>query len=258
MRSSVALVLLVLSHDSGAVMLRRAPARSTVTRGGSIAASAMAATAPAWTVRTMRRSDILPIAKLLQDSFAGEGRTFLSPKPRSQLDVAVTTVRLALDIERRCTTWDWARHSQLVAESAEGSLLGFVEVWGEDQDSVGNLSAITPQPCLFNLCVAPGARRLGVARALIEQCEQKCLDWGEQELFLKVRVRARVLSHTHTLPRVLYCVACRARRALLRNHPGLNASFAHAGATRQRGCRHSLPHGRLCGVRDAAHVGRHA
>ena len=132
-------------------------------------------------MRLMTRDDIFPIARLVHDSFAGEGRTYLSPTSRSWFDVASTIVLLALDIERRCTTWDWSRHAQLVAESAEGQLLGFVEVWAEDEDSVGNLSAVTPQPCLFNLCVTPSARRLGVARELIEQSERKCLEWGERE-----------------------------------------------------------------------------
>ncbi|KAL1496170.1 hypothetical protein AB1Y20_014787 [Prymnesium parvum] len=133
-----------------------------------------------WTVRVMRRADILPIARLLETSFAGEAHASWS-------SALATQALLALDVERRCTTWEWSRHLQLVAESAEGRLLGFAEVWGEDEASVGNQSAHTPQPCLFNLCVARDARRRGVARALIQRCEEACAGWGEAELFLKVR-----------------------------------------------------------------------
>ncbi|KAL3926434.1 MAG: hypothetical protein SGPRY_003299 [Prymnesium sp.] len=146
-----------------------------------------AAGSSGFSVRPMRRSDILPAASLLESSFAADRFTFMSPNSRSWLDVYWTSLLLALDIERRCTTWDWSRHLQLVAESAEGRLLGFVEVWGEDESSIGNVSAITPQPCLFNLCVSREMRRLGIARSLIERCEQTCIEWGESELFLKVR-----------------------------------------------------------------------
>lgn len=141
-----------------------------------------------WRIRPATRSDILPIALLMGDSFAAQEPTFSSPKPQSSFDKWLTTGLLALDIERRCTTWAWSRHLQLVAESSGGGLVGFVEIWGEDEDSIGNRDAPTPQPCLFNLCVQQNARRLGIAQALIERCEATCLEWGERELFLKVRL----------------------------------------------------------------------
>ncbi|EOD08525.1 hypothetical protein EMIHUDRAFT_217217 [Emiliania huxleyi CCMP1516] len=98
----------------------------------------------------------------------------------------VTQLKTALDIEQRCTPWHWSRHAQLVAESlsSEG-LLGFVEMWGENEGSVGNESAVAPQPCLFNLCVVPHARRSGIARALLDACEDACLDWGGSVLALR-------------------------------------------------------------------------
>jgi len=96
--------------------------------------------------------------------------------------------RLALDMEQRMTPWHWCRHAQLVAEDAvDGAILGYVEVWAEDAASLQNLSAVTPQPVLFNLCVAPNARRSGVARDLVRECEAQCSSWGEDNLFLKVR-----------------------------------------------------------------------
>ena len=109
-------------------------------------------------IRSLERTDLLPTAALMQESFAGTDRCFLSPRDRSWPDIAITTARLALDIERRATPWDWARHAQLVACAADGELLGFVELWGEDSAALGNFSATTPQPSLFNLCVSQRAR----------------------------------------------------------------------------------------------------
>ena len=60
-------------------------------------------------------------------------------------------------------------------------------VWGEDEESLGNVTAQSPQPVLFNLCVAAEARRRGVALALIRRCEEACQSWGDGALYLKVR-----------------------------------------------------------------------
>jgi len=138
---------------------------------------------PHMTMRPMARADILPATRLVYDSFRSDSK----PTPNSPWFALTTKAKIALDIEQRCTPWDWSRHAQLVAQSAEGDLMGFVEVWGENERSVGDPSAAMPQPCLFNLCVDPRARRLGVARALVGRCEQECVEWGESQLFLKVR-----------------------------------------------------------------------
>ena len=149
-----------------------------------------AAAVTGFTIRDAARSELWPVATLVHDSFAAREPSFLSPAPLVGVQAAITTARLALDIERRATPWDWARHRQLVAEdSSSGELVGFVEVWGEDADSMRREEAVTPQPCLFNLCVAPAARRRGVGRALIARCEELCGEWGEAEMYLKVRLR---------------------------------------------------------------------
>ena len=109
------------------------------------------------TIRLARRDDLLRIASLINGAFA-------IPRERNGLERSLNTARLALDVERRLTPWNWNRHQQLVAESSGGDILGFVELWAEDSASVDKLDAQTPQPCLFNLCVAEGARRSGVRR----------------------------------------------------------------------------------------------
>ena len=135
----------------------------------------------ATTVRLVNRSDLFAAATLLYDAFA------VSRQPASWLVAVATKARLALDIEQRMTPWDWGRHAQLIAEDSSGRPLGFVEVWGEDATALSNRSSQTPQPVLFNLCVASGARRAGVARLLVERSEDECRSWGDEEVYLKVR-----------------------------------------------------------------------
>jgi ribosomal protein S18 acetylase RimI-like enzyme len=135
------------------------------------------------TVRQARREDMWSLCSLLHDSFAA-----VDPTPLAPVRALSYKVRLALDIEQRMTPWDWTRHTQLVAEDPAGQLLGFAEVWGEDTSSLNNASAATPQPVLFNLCVDPTARRSGVARLLVARSEEFCQLWGEEQIFLKVRV----------------------------------------------------------------------
>lgn len=154
----------------------------------SLAAAALLTSSP-YSIRLAARSDLLPIAYLIEQTFAAEAPelSFASAKPRSWLERQCATARVALDVERRMTPWDWGRHSQLVVEAEDGTILGFAEVWGEDATSLGNISATSPQPALFNLCVSSNARRRGVARALLRECEEATAAWGDTSLFLKVR-----------------------------------------------------------------------
>ena len=144
-------------------------------------------------VRLAQRRDLLPLSGVVERSFAAPvdgSRTtsFSSSQAYTALDALNTRIRIGLDIERRMTPWDWCRHAQVIAEDrASGRILGFAEVWGEDAESLNNLTAKSPQPVLFNLCVAREARRRGVALALLSKCEEQCLRWGDETLHLKVR-----------------------------------------------------------------------
>ena len=167
-------------------------------------ASLGSSSSSSFSVRLAARSDILPVGILIERAFAfnrfenganddddndaAVARTYSTSRDRSWVESWITCARIALDVERRMTPWDWCRHAQLVAEDSEsGAILGFAEVWAEDAESLANASAVTPQPVLFNLCVSEVARRRGVARELVRQCEDRCRSWGEEELFLKVR-----------------------------------------------------------------------
>ena len=84
-------------------------------------AVALQSTAPPrdWNLRLARRGELWAVASLLQDAFAQPG------VDRSLIEVLATQARLALDVEKRLTPWNWARHRQLVAESNDdGRLIG--------------------------------------------------------------------------------------------------------------------------------------
>lgn len=136
-----------------------------------------------WIVRPAARSDLWRAATLMQDAFTAPGRP--------GIDRWLTTCRLALDIEQRMTPWDWARHRQFVVEAAsagEGEgLLGFAELWAEDDACLEDRNATVPQPALFNVCVSPAAEGRGIGRALLQRAEEECLAWEERYLFLKVK-----------------------------------------------------------------------
>ena len=144
-------------------------------------------------IRLANRADLIPLSGMMERAFAapadGSRRTtFNSATSYGPLDSLNTRLRLALDVESRMTPWDWCRHAQVVAEDAQsGRILGFAEVWGEDAESLNNLTAKSPQPVVFNLCVAKEARRRGVAMGMLARCEEEAARWGDEALHLKVR-----------------------------------------------------------------------
>ena len=154
------------------------------------------------TVRMARRGDLPQLSGVVERAFAatteGSGEvTFMSSGKRTLLETLETRFRIGLDMERRNTPWDWCRHAQVVAEDAStGQILGFAEVWGEDEESLYNMSSLSPQPALFNVCVSSGARRRGVASSLVRKCEEVCRQWGDECMHLKVRG----LISPHTSP----------------------------------------------------------
>ena len=129
-------------------------------------------------VRDPARGEVWRIASLVEESFGA--------CERSYVERAYNTARLAFDIERRLTPWHWSRHRQLVAEDGTGRLVGFIELWGEDDSTLGRDEAQSPQPCVFNLCVADDSRRQGVGRALLKRAEEHCAEWRQPTVYLKV------------------------------------------------------------------------
>jgi len=142
-------------------------------------------TGQGWVVRPAQRRDLWACAELMHDSFAGG--------PKGGVDRWLTTCRLALDLEQRMTPWSWSRHLQLVAEETDSSsgdgLIGFAELWAEDDQCIEDTEASVPQPALFNVCVAQTAQGRGIGRELMSVSEDQCRTWGEKFLFLKVQER---------------------------------------------------------------------
>ena len=77
-----------------------------------------------------------------------------------------------------------AVHSMLVAcRQTDGKVLGFAEIDGrptKDENAA-------PRPYMCNLAVCPKWRRKGIAKALVNRSEDKAVQWGKSEMFLKVR-----------------------------------------------------------------------
>ena len=77
-----------------------------------------------------------------------------------------------------------AVHSMLVAcRQTDGKVLGFAEIDGrptKDENAA-------PRPYMCNLAICPKWRRKGIAKALVQQSEDKAVQWGKTEMYLKVR-----------------------------------------------------------------------
>ena len=75
-------------------------------------------------------------------------------------------------------------HTMLVAcRQTDGKVLGFAEIDGRPAKKENE----APRPYMCNLAVCPKWRRKGIAKELVRQCEEKALQWGKSEIFLKVR-----------------------------------------------------------------------
>ena len=83
---------------------------------------------------------------------------------------------------------DKAQHRVLVAATtnATSQIVGYIDV----DDRVPNRNTsykYNPRPYLSDLCIAPEYRRRGIARALVEECEDFCLSKLEKnEAFIRV------------------------------------------------------------------------
>ena len=129
-------------------------------------------------IREADFADLGAAARILTDGFYGDSNfitynierlnTFLSlestfPQPGSVVGIV---------------------HTMLVAcRQTDGKVLGFVEIDGRPAKKENE----APRPYMCNLAVCPKWRRKGIAKELVRQCEEKALQWGKSEIFLKVR-----------------------------------------------------------------------
>lgn len=150
------------------------------------------------TIRDLARHQLAAAAALVHDAFLVLPQQPYEPTTPhrarhygSPCDALFTTAALALDLEKRCTPWDWASHRQYVATADDdpADILGFAELWFENrttEDALAVMERATPQPCVFNVAVAQRARRAGVATALVRRCEQQAREWDAPQLYLSV------------------------------------------------------------------------
>ena len=72
----------------------------------------------------------------------------------------------------------------VACRQTDGKVLGFAEIDGrptKDENAA-------PRPYMCNLAICPKWRRKGIAKALVQQSEDKAAtQWGKTEMFLKVR-----------------------------------------------------------------------
>ncbi|CBN77487.1 conserved unknown protein [Ectocarpus siliculosus] len=79
---------------------------------------------------------------------------------------------------------DASRHLMLLATSVEdGSLAGFVDIDGREKRP-GQTGV---RPYLSDLAVADRYRRMGIGTELVKACEDACIEWGYDNMYLKVR-----------------------------------------------------------------------
>ncbi|CAN0147566.1 unnamed protein product, partial [Scytosiphon promiscuus] len=80
---------------------------------------------------------------------------------------------------------DAGRHLMLLATSLEdGSLVGFVDIDGREKRP-GQTGV---RPYLSDLAVANRCQRMGIGTELVKACEEACIGWGFDHMYLKVRV----------------------------------------------------------------------
>eukprot|EP00904_Undaria_pinnatifida_P013432 jgi/Undpi1/9219/HiC_scaffold_26.g11677.m1 len=79
---------------------------------------------------------------------------------------------------------DADRHLMLVATTVEdGSLVGFVDIDGREK----NPGQTGCRPYLSDLAVANRFKRRGAGTELVRACEEACLRWGFDSMYLKVQ-----------------------------------------------------------------------
>jgi ribosomal protein S18 acetylase RimI-like enzyme len=127
-------------------------------------------------IREADFADLGSAAKILTDGFYGDANfiTYNIERLNTFLSLESTYPQPAVG----------AVHSMLVAcRQTDGKVLGFAEIDGrptQDKDA-------SPRPYMCNLAVSTKWRRRGLAKALVQHCEEKVLAWGRTDMYLKVR-----------------------------------------------------------------------
>ena len=151
-----------------------------------------------WEVRRAQPRDAGAVARLVRTAFRGTYAARDGPLIGAQM--LAMQLSFQSQLASRLATPDPAVEAVLIAvDDAAGGLLGcadirlscFEDATGLYRGEAAHLARQWPDrfsmlPYMSNLAVAPGARRRGLARALVQSCEQQVVAWGCDSLTLEV------------------------------------------------------------------------
>ena len=128
-------------------------------------------------VRDANFADLASAARILTDGFYGN-TNFI----KYSIERLNTLLSLESTFPRQCP--EKVVHSMVVAcRHTDGKVLGFVELDGRPTKD----SKAPPRPYMCNLATDKKWKRQGIAKALVKHCEEKAIEWGKGEMYLKVR-----------------------------------------------------------------------
>lgn len=94
----------------------------------------------------------------------------------------------------RRTGTDSVSHSMIVGcRPTDGAVLGFVELDCRPTED----PKAAPRPYMCNLAVDKRWLRKGIASALVRECEERVMQLGEEQIFLKVRERNKAATQMY-------------------------------------------------------------
>ena len=130
-------------------------------------------------IRDADFADLGSAARILTDGFYGN-TNFIT------YNIERLNTFLSLESTFPSQSSDTVVHSMVVAcRQSDGKVLGFAELDGRPTED----PEAAPRPYMCNLAVDKKWKRQGIAKALVKQCEEKAIEWGKGEMYLKVRER---------------------------------------------------------------------
>lgn len=133
-----------------------------------------------YVIRSAVFADLGTAARLLTDGFFANNTNFITYR--------LERLKTFLSLESTFPSRNDELHTMIVAcRKTDGLVLGFAELDARPTTIKDPSTSPSPRPYMCNLVVDQKWRRQGIATALVEECERRAREWGEKEMFLKVR-----------------------------------------------------------------------